>query len=252
MSFNRYKASGLHFCGSLCVALIAAALVFLLWYPEALAGISGVSGIFLLMLGVDAILGPCITLLIFSPGKKPMREIRRDLAIVLCVQLAALSFGMYTVFAARPVFLVYSEGGSFEVTHANDLTAEKLARGREPQFRTLPQWGPKLAALDVPKDPKIRQGIMTSLITGEDRLAFIPQAYVAYERRKPDVIKHLKPLEALRPFNKARGAELDALIRKYASRQVGWLPMQGKNGYLAVVIARDSAEILEVSTFLPL
>lgn len=251
MTFNRYKASGLHFCGSLCVALIAAAAVFLLWYPGPLAGVSGVSSIFLIMLGVDVVLGPCITLVIFSPNKKPIREIRRDLAIVLCVQIAALSYGMYTVFAARPVFLVYSEGGSFELTYANDLTPEKLAKGRAPEYRSLPLWGQGLVALDVPSDPKVREKIVTSIIVEGDRLAFIPETYVPYERRKADVIRHLKPLEALKSFNKPRGGDLDALIRKYASRQVGWLPVQGKSGYFTAVISRENAEILELSALTP-
>ena len=252
MTFNRYKAFGLHLGGSLCVALIAAALVFLIWYPGPLAAVSGVSAIFLIVLGVDVVLGPCITLVIFNPDKKPMREIRRDLAIVLCVQIAALSYGMYTVFGARPVFIAYSEGGSFEIAYANDFKPEKLEKGRAPEYRSLPLWGRRLVALDVPKDPKVRQEVLASMFEAGEPLSSQPVAYVPYERRQADVVKHLKPLDALKTFNKSRADELDALIRKYASRPVGWLPVQGKSGYFTAVIARENAQILEMNALAPL
>jgi len=47
---------------------------------------SGVSDVFLLMLGVDVVLGPLVTLVVFNT-RKPRAELVRDLAVVVLVQL---------------------------------------------------------------------------------------------------------------------------------------------------------------------
>jgi hypothetical protein len=48
---SRLKALGLHACVSLVIAGLAAALVFLLWYPYPYREISGGRELFLLVMG---------------------------------------------------------------------------------------------------------------------------------------------------------------------------------------------------------
>jgi len=55
---------------------------------------------------VDVILGPLITLTVFNRSK-PRSELVRDLTVVGLIQLAALGYGLWTVFVARPVHLVF-------------------------------------------------------------------------------------------------------------------------------------------------
>jgi hypothetical protein len=68
-------------------------LVFLVWYPNPYREISGGRELFLILVTVDVILGPLITLSIFNPVKA-WKVLRRDLAIVGLIQLAALGYGM--------------------------------------------------------------------------------------------------------------------------------------------------------------
>ena len=53
--------------------------------------ISGGRELFLILMAVDVILGPLMTLTIFNRAK-PWPELRRDLAIVVLIQLAALVY----------------------------------------------------------------------------------------------------------------------------------------------------------------
>ena len=46
------------------MAAAAMAVIFLLWYPGALAGAQGVSRLVLIMIGVDVVIGPLITLIV--------------------------------------------------------------------------------------------------------------------------------------------------------------------------------------------
>lgn len=243
MKLNRYQAFAGHLLGSMAVALCSAALVFLIWYPGALAQASGVTHIFLMLLAVDVIVGPCITLIVFNPAKK---ELRRDLLIVLLLQLGALIYGLHAVLVARPAYEVFSVD-RFDLVFANDLTDAKLAKVTVPEFKTVPMLGPKTISARRPQTSKERIDIALAAVAGGDDVAQMPQYYAPYREARDEVVKRLQPIDALRKFNKESNAEIDGLLKKYAGRQggVGFLPMRGKVRDLTVIVARESGEVLE-------
>ena len=75
---QRLRAAGVHLGLCALVALMAAVLVFFLWYPYPYRVISGGRELFQLVVGVDVIVGPLITFAIFDRAK-PRTELRRDL-----------------------------------------------------------------------------------------------------------------------------------------------------------------------------
>ena len=123
---ERLGAAGIHLGISLAIAALAALLVFGLWYPYPYREISGGRELFLLVVSVDVILGPLITLAVFNRAK-PWMELRRDLAVVALIQLAALGYGLWTVSVARPVHLVF-EIDRFRVVHAIDVDEAQLGQ----------------------------------------------------------------------------------------------------------------------------
>jgi len=241
---NRYRAFGVHLLGSIIVALLAAILVFVVWYPAPLASATGVGTIFLLLLAVDVVIGPCITLLVFNPAKK---ELKFDLAVVLLLQIGALLYGMHAVWVARPVYLVFN-AGRFDLVYANDLGPEKLKEVSDPRFRSIPLFGPRAIAASMPSDQKERSAIVAAALNGQDDLQQMPKYYVAYEEARGEVLKHIKPLEQLRAFNRGKEAEVDALVQKHSSFKGGtsYLPLKAKVKDLAVIVARGSGEVLEI------
>lgn len=73
--------------------------VWALVSPYPYREISGGRELFLLLVAVDVVMGPLITLMIFNTGK-PRRELQLDLIVVGVLQLAALAYGLSTVYAA--------------------------------------------------------------------------------------------------------------------------------------------------------
>ena len=63
------RVACLHFLFSLVVALLAAALVFGLWYPFPYGHLSGGRELFLLVVAVDVVCGPLLTMVLFNPAK---------------------------------------------------------------------------------------------------------------------------------------------------------------------------------------
>ena len=89
---NRARAATIHLGLSVLIASGAALLVFAVWYPYPYREISGGRELFTLVVAVDVVLGPLITFVVFD-RRKPVRELVRDLSVVVLLQLAALSHG---------------------------------------------------------------------------------------------------------------------------------------------------------------
>lgn len=252
MKFKRFQAFSIHLLGSLVVALCSAAFVFLLWYPAPMAAATGVTAIFLILLSVDVSLGPCITLIVFNPAKKSLKELRRDLSIVLVLQFAALFYGLHTVFVARPVYVVYN-AGRFDLVYANDLTPEKLAKAPSLEFRSPPLLGPQIIAARNPTGSTERNELLLGSLTGGDDLPQMPQHYVPYADEREQVVKRIQPIGSLRDFNKQEGVRIDAIVARYAARKggIGFLPIRAKLMDLTAIVALDTAEVLEITELSP-
>ena len=104
----RVRAALIHLGASITVAAVVATMVFAFWYPGAYRSFSGGTELFLLVVGVDLGLGPLITLVIFD-RRKPIKELKRDVAVVVVLQLAALVYGLNMVSISRPVVLALEE-----------------------------------------------------------------------------------------------------------------------------------------------
>ena len=63
------KAASWHVLCSVGVALLAAAVVFGLWYPFPYRDLSGGRELFFLVVAVDVVCGPLLTLVLFNPAK---------------------------------------------------------------------------------------------------------------------------------------------------------------------------------------
>ena len=121
---SRLKAAGIHLGISALIAGMAAALVFGLWYPWPYRSASGGQALFLLIMSVDLVLGPALTFVVFNRSKTKSHLVR-DLAVIATLQLAGLAYGLYTVYLARPVAVVF-EVDRFRVVSAVEVRHEEL------------------------------------------------------------------------------------------------------------------------------
>ena len=121
---ERFAAAGIHLAISALIALAAAALVFGLWFPGLYRLMSGGQSLFVLVVSVDVVLGPLLTLAVFDRTRKSIRHLRMDLLVIALLQTAALGYGLHTVMAVRPVALVF-EVDRFRVVTAADVIVSR-------------------------------------------------------------------------------------------------------------------------------
>src|SRR5919108_3850181 len=161
---TRWRAAGVHLLISAGIAAGVLALMLAFWYPPPLFEAMGGTGLALIVIGVDVVLGPALTLIVFRSGK---RGLKFDLAAIALVQLAALAYGCHVVSLARPAFIVFVKD-QFQVATVAELSAERLAEARYPEFRGGSWSGPVFAFGDWPKEFADQQRLVMATFAGED------------------------------------------------------------------------------------
>jgi hypothetical protein len=140
----RLKAFGWHFCSSMVALLLVLGTLYLGWYRWPGWYLSGVLSVLPITIGVDAALGPLMTLII-AKETKSRDELMRDISIIVGVQLLALAYGAFTLWSGRPLYYAYS-GRELSVVQASDLEPEEIALGQQtnpafaPYWYSRPQW----------------------------------------------------------------------------------------------------------------
>jgi|GEM_PF-1380637 len=117
---TRYKAFSIHFLISLFIIGSFLTFAYFIWYGKIYLDISGVMVPAKILIGVDVILGPLFTLLVFKQGKK---HLKIDLMVIALVQLVAFIYGAYTLYLGKPT-LVVLKGDVFEIVTQKNIEPE--------------------------------------------------------------------------------------------------------------------------------
>ena len=212
---QRLRAAGkvfaIHLCLSALIALITAAVVLGFWFPFPHRHLADGQRLFWVMVGVDVVCGPLLTLVLFNPAKS-RRELRLDLSLVALIQLAALAYGLYSISLARPVIQAF-ETDRFAVVSAAEIDPGQLPQA-PPAWRTLPWNGPRLVGVRAPRDGnETLYSIELSLQGVEPSVR--PGWWQPYEQSIPAVQKRMKKLADLRAARPAAGqALIDQAVRQ--------------------------------------
>lgn len=234
-----FKALGLHLAFSLIFGFVVAVFVFGTWYQFPYYEISGGRELFLLVVVVDVVCGPLLTAVLFNPVK-PKSELWRDLGLVALIQLGALGYGLYTVWLARPVFLVM-EIDRFKVVSAPDFQDSRLNEAfSEISVALKPRWwsGPAVVAIREPVDEKERQMVMFESLQGGADYALRPNFYLPYEG---DAAK--KSLMRARPLSvflekqpsQKEAATAMATAKSTTISQWMYVPVVGRKDWIAIL-----------------
>ncbi|MCG6871625.1 MAG: hypothetical protein LJE84_04985 [Gammaproteobacteria bacterium] len=101
---SRTRAFVTHLLISLGIFFLLLTLMLLAWYPDALFQVDGGWRGLRLIVFVDLVLGPSVTLVIFRPGKPGLWF---DVLLIAAIQTVALTYGVHVVYSQRPVVMVF-------------------------------------------------------------------------------------------------------------------------------------------------
>jgi hypothetical protein len=242
----RLKAFRLHLTGSATVLTLVLGSLYLGWYHWPGWYLVGVGPVVLVMGGVDLALGPLLTLIIANPGK-PRRELKRDIGIIVAVQLAALIYGSVSLWNGRPLYYAFSVS-VLQVVQAYDLEPQDSAAARERNLPLAPHWHslPRWIWAPLPEDPQASADIIGGVLTGGADVNEMPTHYQDWQKGVPALREQLKPVAKVAYFS---GKQKDALKDKLSAAglpvdQANSIPLSGRGRPLLAVFDPASMKFL--------
>ncbi|MET3137722.1 hypothetical protein AAKU61_002084 [Undibacterium sp. GrIS 1.2] len=241
---SRFRASGFHFLISTIVGLILLALCWFVWYPSPMLMAIGGHEIFLLVVGIDVVLGPLLTLVVFKVGKKGMAL---DLVIIAALQISAMSYGVSTLLEGRPAY-VAALGNRFQVVQASELTDANLAKGKA----ILPWWGPRWVGTKPPTDKHDISALAAMAPVGGGR-GHLPQLHISYALMAPEILSKAISIEQLKKDNPASALTIDAWLNKYGynEKNAKFQPITISTSTFVVIIDARTAAVVGIAPFRP-
>lgn len=189
---SRARAALAHLLASGIVVACVAGVVAGLWYPGPFLGLAGGSTLLLILAGVDVVLGPMLTALVFNPAKR-RRQLTVDIGVIVALQLAALGYGVWTMAAARPVVLAF-EVDLFRIVGAVHVADEELPLAPV-GLRALAWTGPVLIGTDKPGGERQVEAALLGL--SGVHLAMQPRYWVPFDAQRAQVWQRARPVAEL-------------------------------------------------------
>jgi hypothetical protein len=237
---EKAAAFGVHFLVTLLLAASAAALVFLIWFPDPFHKMLGGTTLFGILILCDLGLGPLTSFIIYN-SRKSRRALVFDYTVIGAIQLAAFIYGVYSVANNRPAYIVFV-GDRFEVIPAGAIDDADLAQGGD-LYGKRPNWGPQLVAIREAKDVEEHNKMLFSGLQGKD-YSVLPAYYVAYEQGLPELERRAKPLSELerrheeaKPLVASAVAELQVPVERLV-----WMPVMHKSGFWTVLLDCETGQ----------
>jgi hypothetical protein len=245
---DKFKAAGAHLLICIAIAACVLSLVYFGWYKHVLAATQGVGTILLILLSIDVVLGPVLTLLVYKKGKKTLLF---DLAVIGLVQMAFLVYGLIAVEKSRPAFLVFSVD-RFEATSSAEWDTKSLeALKKKPNPTAVPSWtGPTIVGVLPPDDVEERNAALASSLGGGPDLPQMPQYYRDYAKVAASAAGRSQAIDALLKLNPTKNELITGLTQKIAQREglsvteIGFLPLKGKDRDASVFVNRKTGAVL--------
>lgn len=243
-------AGSLHLLASMLVAAAAMALIFLAWYPKPLAHMMGVDHLLLIMIGVDVVLGPLLTTILYDPAKG--KWLLLDLTVIAVLQLGALAYGLHSIYGGRPALIVFNID-RFDAVQASSMDPKSLEIAQAQGHPGLPWLKPRMMAAFLPTDQKEKEDLMFSSMAGGPDITQLAQYQVPYEQAAQAVIGKMRPLEELKGANDLDDAAWKTVLGSLPQPEtdLGYLPLKGREVDGSVILDRRSGTIVQFSALQP-
>lgn len=241
---QKLKASLLHL--SLSALIVFSFLIFArtYWYPEPFFSISGLATILIMLVAVDLVLGPLLTFIIYKP-KKP--TLKFDLTTIAAIQIAALGYGIYTVYQAHPLYVAYAID-RFSPIDASEVVPN---HAKFEELKKSKLTGPTLVYLQKPTDRAEMSKITMEVMSGKPDLDARAEYYFPLNQKIDEVLSRGLNIEAFakKPEHKAK---LDSFIAKHGKKldDYAFLPLVGKEKDVLWAFdrhTREPVDIIEIS-----
>ena len=239
---TRLEAAGTHVLISICIVITVLTTMYFLWYPSEYFVLMGGKKLITVLACVDIFLGPLLTFCIFKTGKKGLKF---DLFCIALVQFIALSYGVYVMFEARPIFTAFHKN-QFQIGSVVDIAPNELAKAKNPLWRQPSVTGPQLVAIGEPDKKDKKAVAFAGAVNG---YAFrYPKLYEDYDKQRSEVIKAGKPLTNLTTDSIENKAVVNKFLGKVNRPATDFLvlPISSELAEMSAIVDAKTGDFIEI------
>ena len=231
---TRWRASSLHLGLSALVGLGFAALTRIIWYPGPFFEPSGALGLLTILVPVDVLIGPLLTLVVFKSGKPSLRF---DLTVIALLQVSALMYGAWVIAEARPAYVVF---------FANQLSVIRSTDLAQNAPWTTPLRGPQWVG--IPSDSALSAdvGDLLAALNGKKTPLLDRQRYQPWLTTQAAFREALQPIEELTPASAIEAVKSGLKAQSIDPTTVQALPIIIRDHKMTAFFAADSDEIVAI------
>ncbi len=241
---DKIKAAGLHLFLSALIIFSFLAIVYFVWYPYPFYITEGLSYIIIILLGVDLVLGPVMTLILY---KKKKKYLLLDLSIIIIIQSSAFIYGAMTIADGRPVYIVFATDVYKSVSPSMiDINTIKYPRLKYSFFSK-----PIYIYATAPQDPAERTKLLWDTLSGGNDIEQLPKYYQEYKLNLKLVREKKYSYKKQLLKNPELNQKLENTLNshKLTVDEIGLYPFMGNEQAVVVVISLKSGRIID---YLPL
>ncbi|MRX28177.1 TfpX/TfpZ family type IV pilin accessory protein [Kangiella sp. HZ709] len=224
---TRTRAALTHFGISVIVFAMFLSLVFFVWYAWPFNLTQGIAEIVYIMAGVDVVLGPLLTLIVFKAGKKSLKF---DLSVIALIQVAALVYGAMIIYQERPAYIVYNVD-RYSVVGVSEVNFEESPIP-EQAIGLLEK--PKFIYAVLPQGNEAMEVAISAANGGKD-MDRLPKYYRDYNDNKLNVIRGTKPARSLA----VDAGPIDMI------EHINYAPVVGKKRNIIALIDNRTGDVIE-------
>ena len=241
----RFKAFGLHLLASSVALSTILGGLYLGWYRWPGWILTDVTKVFMVMVGVDVVLGPTLTFIV-AGSSKPRRELARDIGVIVALQLCALGYGTVSLWNGRPLYYAFSVS-VLQLVQAYDIDNAEAALGRQRNAGLAPHWYslPRWVWAPLPKDSDERAKIVQSAVNGGDDVISMPMYFKPWSEGLTDLRANLKKVDDVAYFAPSDKRRLKERMHAagFSTDELNAIPLTGRGYPLLAVIDPATAKI---------
>jgi hypothetical protein len=241
----KIKAFSIHLVFSLLIITAFMLVVTQIWYPGPLFKLENVWQALEILIPVDAILGPILTLILFVPGKKGLRF---DLWTISFFQVAALFYGGALIYQQRPAHLAFVVD-RFEVITANQNFIYEIDENKYPKGINFPQ-----LSYVIPAQSKKEK---SDFIINAINISKMPERYSAIGDHLEEIRQRTRDLGDLSEKSTQTKKQVNLFLSKLNQQSIEpnsliYIPLQSSNKIETILLALNNKsgkiiDYLEVS-----
>lgn len=232
---KRLKYFLTHLFFSLLIATVITIFIKIQWYPKPLLSAVGILDTFIIILAIQVVVWPFLSLLIYKENKKSLRF---DLIIIIMLQIAFWLFSVYALAQGRPVWIVYT-AERFELIRVNEIISTNIEDAGE-EFRLVSWTGPKYVGTTLADSADERSNQLMQEVLGGISLAQRPERYTNINEIKTKIHNERKDLVELNNYNET--SKVKEIIGNNADAD-GYIPLRAQRLDMSVLIDRSGNTI---------